>query len=178
REMPSPSPSPFLPNHISESNNNELLPATLASTTALCLYCRHDVRRTDPCSLSDSPVAGTLFLPRASDVFVFSPKTLPHSNLLPSSLESRSSTKKKTLLHSNLVAVCRSERLLLSPPLHSRTSVFVLSVFATSLHFNLVLACSSCFFYCLFRNQTLFVLVLRWVEALKYFWVFEKVKKM
>ncbi|RYR21608.1 hypothetical protein Ahy_B03g066917 [Arachis hypogaea] len=48
-------------NQISESNNNELLPATLASTTALCLYCRHNVRRTDPCSLSDSPVAGTLF---------------------------------------------------------------------------------------------------------------------
>ncbi|XLR57069.1 hypothetical protein S83_007741, partial [Arachis hypogaea] len=88
-------------------------------------------------------------------------KTLPHSNLLPSSSESRSSTKKKTLLHSNLVAVCRSERLLLPPPLHARTSVFVLSAFATSLHSNLVLACSSCFFYCLFRNQTLFVLALR-----------------
>ncbi|RYQ95729.1 hypothetical protein Ahy_B08g091075 isoform A [Arachis hypogaea] len=140
-------PTPSFRIQISDSNNNELLPASLASTTALCLYCCRPVRRTDPCSLSDSPVAGTLFLPRASVVFVFLPrrlrlltllavsdrrKTLHHSNLLPSSSESRSSTKEKTFLHSNLVAVCLSERLLLPPPLHSRTSVFVLSAFSSS----------------------------------------------
>ncbi|RYQ85000.1 hypothetical protein Ahy_B10g104491 isoform D [Arachis hypogaea] len=35
--------------------------------------------------------------------------------------------RKQTLASTNLVAVCRSERLLLPPPSHSRTSVFVLS---------------------------------------------------
>ncbi|XLU24877.1 hypothetical protein S245_060943, partial [Arachis hypogaea] len=75
-------------------------------------------------------------------------KTLFHSNLLPSSSESRSSTNKKTLLHSNLFAVCQSERLLLPPPLHSRTSVFVLSAFATSLHSNLVLVLRVYFIVC------------------------------
>ncbi|RYQ84995.1 hypothetical protein Ahy_B10g104491 isoform F [Arachis hypogaea] len=41
--------------------------------------------------------------------------------------------RKQTLASTNLVAVCRSERLLLPPPSHSRTSVFVLSAFVTSL---------------------------------------------
>ncbi|XLU46361.1 hypothetical protein S245_041175, partial [Arachis hypogaea] len=40
--------------------------------------------------------------------------------------------RKQTLASTNIVAVCRSERLLLPHPSHSRTSVFVLSAFVTS----------------------------------------------
>ncbi|RYR56643.1 hypothetical protein Ahy_A05g022323 isoform B [Arachis hypogaea] len=41
--------------------------------------------------------------------------------------------RKQTLASTNLVAVWRSERLLLPPPSHSRTFVFMLSAFVTSL---------------------------------------------
>ncbi|XLU27795.1 hypothetical protein S245_063861, partial [Arachis hypogaea] len=41
--------------------------------------------------------------------------------------------RKQTLASTNLVAVCRSERLVLPPPSHSRTTIFVLSAFVTSL---------------------------------------------
>ncbi|XLU96115.1 hypothetical protein S245_010467, partial [Arachis hypogaea] len=40
--------------------------------------------------------------------------------------------RKQTLASTNIVAVCRSERLLLPHPSHSRTFVFVLSAFVTS----------------------------------------------
>ncbi|XLS78056.1 hypothetical protein HN51_062281, partial [Arachis hypogaea] len=41
--------------------------------------------------------------------------------------------RKQTLASTNLVAVCQSEKLLLPPLLHSRTSIFVLLAFATSI---------------------------------------------
>ncbi|KAL1291473.1 hypothetical protein AAHE18_20G202400 [Arachis hypogaea] len=58
----------------------------------------------------------------------------PHSflQLFPSA-NALAPPKKETLASTNLVAVCRSGKLLLPPPLHSRTSVFVLSAFATSI---------------------------------------------
>ncbi|QHN81810.1 uncharacterized protein DS421_20g690190 [Arachis hypogaea] len=79
----------------------------------------------------DSPVAVAQLLPRASVVFVFLPssssadssrrgsrrlrpkKTLLHSNLLPSSSEIRSSTKRKALASTT---VARSSRVCHRPP--------------------------------------------------------------